>query len=353
MRIAAVCPYSLSVPGGVQHQVLGLAREVRLLGHEVDVIAPCDGEPPTGAVSVGRSYRFRVNGSSAPMAPTPAAAARTIRVLASGRYDILHLHEPLAPSITIAALLAHSAPIVGTFHAAGDSTPYRWFGPPLKLLARRIDARVAVSPSASDLVGRHLGGRCEVLFNGVEASIRAAAFPEPSVAAAPPNILFVGRHDPRKGLEVLLQAMAGLPGDVVLRVAGDGPDRARLQARFAADARIQWLGRISEADKIQHLRAASVVCVPSLFGESFGIVILEAMAVGTPVIASDLPGYRQLTANGTAAVLVAPSDPIALADAVVRLRGDQGLRDRMPRVGDRPGRTLHAAEGCVSLCRDL
>jgi phosphatidyl-myo-inositol alpha-mannosyltransferase len=330
MRIAAVCPYSVSKPGGVQAQVLGLAQAFRLLGHHVDVIAPCDDAPPPGVIGMGRSRSFRVNGSIAAMAPTPAAAARTRRALATGGYDVLHIHEPLAPSITIPALLAHRAPVIGTFHAAGDRTPYRWCGRRLSVLAQQIDVRVAVSCSAAALVDRYLGGRCEVLFNGIDTTTYPTTSTTPRAGR---NIMFLGRHEPRKGLEVLLRSMASLPDDVVLWVAGDGPEQARLRATFDRDERIRWLGRITEADKINRLQHASIVCVPALYGESFGVVILEATAAGTPVVASDLPGHRALTADGTSAVLVAPNDPLALANALIGLLGDHRRADELRTQG--------------------
>lgn len=308
-----VCPYSMSVPGGVQDQVLGLARSLSRRGHEVVVIAPGRVADPTiGSVSTGRSFRYRVNGSVAPIAPQPTAALRALAAIADHRLDVLHLHEPMAPSITLAALVAHQAPLVGTFHAAGDHTPYPVFAPPLRLLARRLDARVAVSDSARDLAATHMPGDYEVLFNGID--LRPFDGPAPPRTTRP-TVLFLGRHDPRKGLEVLLRAARALPRDVLLWVAGNGPDTAELH-HLHHGPNVRWLGRISDADKVRRMRSAWAVCAPSLHGESFGIVLLEAMAAGTPVVASDLPGYRRLTDDGRAATLVPPGDAAALADAL-------------------------------------
>jgi phosphatidyl-myo-inositol alpha-mannosyltransferase len=266
------------------------------------------------------------------------AAVRTARALASGHYDVVHLHEPFAPSVTIAGLLARSdAPIVGTFHAAGDRTPYRWADGGLRRLAARIDKWTAVSPDAAQLVRRHFGRECDVLFNGIDATVFT---PARDTLAASRTILFLGRHEPRKGLAVLLRAMQLLPADVTLLVAGDGPDRAHLQTAYADDRRIQWLGRVTDGDKIGHLRAASTVCVPSVHGESFGIVLLEAMAVGTPVVASDLPGYRALVADGTAALLVPPGDHVALAAALQCVLDDPAGTDLMRARGIVQARSL-------------
>ncbi|MEY4338904.1 MAG: hypothetical protein RLZ14_754 [Actinomycetota bacterium] len=303
----------MSAPGGVQDQVTGLARALTRLGHHAEVIAPghCD-HRDVESVGVGRSHAYAANGSMAPLAPQPSAAVRTIAAIHRGDFDVLHLHEPLAPSITLAALMTRGTPIVGTFHAAGDRTPYSWFAPPLRMLAQRLDARVAVSDSARDLAAQFLGGTYEVLFNGIDLTPYEGP-PPPRTAA--PSVLFLGRHDPRKGLDVLLRASRQLPPEVLLYVAGDGPDTAELQ-RSHRGSRVRWLGRISDADKVRRLRSAWALCAPSLHGESFGIVLLEAMAAGTPIAASDLPGYRSLTDHGAAALLSAPGDVDGLAESL-------------------------------------
>jgi phosphatidyl-myo-inositol alpha-mannosyltransferase len=310
--------------------VLGLAAALRALGHDVEVLAPGSGPPCPGVTSVGRSVSIRVNGSVAPMAPHPAAAWRTVRRLRGGDFDVLHLHEPLAPSITIPALLVHPAPSVATFHAAGDRTPYRWFGPPLRRLARRLDARVAVSGPAQRLVLRHLGGPCEVLGNGVDVHRYASV---PSAPAASPTVLFLGRHESRKGLSVLLVAMRLLPREIELWIGGDGPARSSLQRRWPDDRRIHWLGRLADDEKIRRLRAASVLCVPSLHGESSGVVLLEAMAAGTPIVASDIAGYRSLAGDGPAALLVRPDDPMALAEGLRHVLCDPWAARRLQVAG--------------------
>ena len=313
LRVGLVCPYSMSAPGGVQDQVKGLARSLTRMGHHAEVIAPgrCESVDVV-SVGVGRSHDYATNGSIAPLAPQPTAAWRTMAAIHRGDFDVLHLHEPLAPSITLAALMTRGTPIVGTFHAAGDRTLYPWFAPPLRALAQRLDIRVAVSDSARALAQQFLGGTYEVLFNGVDL----AAYAGPPPPRTPmPSVLFLGRHDPRKGLDVLLRASRQLPPDVILFVAGEGPDTAELR-RTHTGSRVRWLGRVSDAEKIRRLRSAWVVCAPSLHGESFGMVLLEAMAAGTPIVASDLPGYRSLTDDGNAAFLTPAGDPEGLADAL-------------------------------------
>jgi phosphatidylinositol alpha-mannosyltransferase len=323
VRIGIVCPYSMTVPGGVQGQVLGLARVLRTMGHEARVLAPCDGPPPElFVIPLGNSVPTAANGSVAPLAPDPACALRTIRALADEAFDVLNVHEPLAPGPPMTALVMHPAPVVGTFHAAGDSTSYRLLNRGANWLAGRIELRVAVSDDARDLAERYLGGRYDVLFNGVELDrYRAAA----TVPRTGPTIMFCGRHEPRKGLDVLLSALADLPEDVRCWVASDGPETSELRARFGGDPRVEWLGRLTDEEKVARLASADVLCAPSLRGESFGVVLIEAMAAGTAIVASDLPGYRRVARPDVDALLTPPGDTSALAAALKRVLADDDL----------------------------
>lgn len=322
MRVGLVSPYSLTIPGGVQMQVLGLARALRALGHEARVLGPCDGPPPdAGVTPLGVSVPTAANGSVAPLAPDPAAQLRTIRALRDEDFDVVHLHEPLCPGPTQTALLFRSTPLVGTFHAAGESASYKYLRGPLKWLAGRLDHRCAVSVAAADLAQRYLGGSYTLLFNGIEVELWAKAEPWPTEA---PTVCFIGRHEPRKGLDVLLAAVDRLPPDTRVWVIGDGPDTGALRARHG-DERIEWLGRVDDEEKRRRLAGAHVFCAPALRGESFGIVLLEAMAAGTPVVASDIDGYRNVATDGVDARLVPPGDPEALGDALAAVLGDQAL----------------------------
>lgn len=325
LRVGLLCPYSLTIPGGVQGQVLGLARSLRKLGHEARVMGPCDGPPPdTGVTPLGRSVPTAANGSVAPIAPDPSAQLRVIRALRDEAFDVVHLHEPLVPGPCQTTLLLRPAPLIGTFHAAGESFAYKYLRPPLRWAARRLDLRCVVSADAEELARTHLGGEYIELFNGIEVDHFRVADAWPTEG---PTVFFVGRHEPRKGLGVLLEAMAMLPAEVQLWVAGDGPETADLQARFGNDNRIAWLGRIGDAEKAARLRGAHAFCAPSLRGESFGVVLLEGMAAGTPVVASDLPGYRNVARAGVDAQLVEPGDPVALAAALrVALAGEAGAQ---------------------------
>ena len=321
-----ICPYSLTLPGGVQGQVLALARALRRLGHEVRVLGPCDGAPPdTFVTPLGDSLPTAANGSIAPIAPDPSAALRTIRVLRDEEFDVLHLHEPLSPGPTMTALMMHMAPIVATFHAAGDSASYRYLNKVVRSLAESIDHRVAVSVDARELAQRYLGFEYEILPNGVELDRYAA----PDGSTTEKAILFLGRHEPRKGLEVLLNSLRHFEDDVAVWIASDGPETARLRREFSGDDRIEWLGRISDVDKIDRLRRARVFCAPSLGGESFGVVLLEAMAAGCAVVASSIDGYRNVATDGVDAVLVDPGDERALARALTSVLGDNAVVERL------------------------
>ena len=268
MRIGMVCPYSLSVPGGVQAQVLGLARQLRRTGHEVRVLGPCDGPPPESFVTpLGDSLPTAANGSVAPLAPDPAASLRTLRVLRDEAFDVVHIHEPLAPGPSITSVTLHTAPTVGTFHAAGRSSSYRMLAPMLRRLLDRIDHKVVVSKDALLLVQGYLGGEYEVLFNGVETTEMRA------VAAMPrtrPAIFFLGRHEERKGLDVLLAALHGSISTSTVGSRAKGPTRDAC-APSTRTTRFEWLGRITDAEKNARMRGASVFCAPSLHGESFGV----------------------------------------------------------------------------------
>lgn len=330
LRIGMVSPYSLTIPGGVQQQVLGLARALREKGHEVRVLGPCDGPPPDPFVTpLGNSLPTAVNGSVAPVAPDASAALRTIRALNDEAFDVLHVHEPLVPGPTLTSLLVKMAPVVATFHSAGESAPYRVFSRQLKWIASRIDIRVGVSHDAVELAQRYIGGEYEVLFNGIDLAMYDAQPVQPRENV----IFFLGRHEPRKGLSVLIDAMSLLPSDVTLWIASDGPETGELQARTHGDARIQWLGRISDEEKVDRLSRASAFCAPSLRGESFGIVLIEAMASGAPVVSTDIDGYRNVATDGVNSLLVEPGNAQALATALARVLTDARLAQQFRENG--------------------
>ena len=267
---------------------------MRGMGVEARVLAPCDGPPPYAWVSpLGASVPTAANGSVAPVAPDPAAALRTIRVLRDERFDIVHLHEPLAPGPTWTAILASESPLVGTFHRAGESPWYRFARGPSKWAARKLALRCAVSELALKTAQEALGGQYELVWNGIDLSLLASATPWPTTG---PTVLFLGRHEPRKGLEILIDAVVRYGLEARVWVAGRAGQTAQLKESTLGDPRFDWLGTITEEEKLRRLRGADVLVAPSLHGESFGMVLLEGMAAGAAVVASDIPGYANVAA---------------------------------------------------------
>ncbi|HEV8207081.1 MAG TPA: glycosyltransferase family 4 protein [Acidimicrobiia bacterium] len=351
MRVLLVSPYSLSVFGGVQGQVLGLARSLREIGVDARVVSPCDGPPPEpGIITVGPSTNFTSNGSIAPIAGGKPVARRTLEARRVIEPDVIHLHEPLVPGPTQTLLLGADEPLVGTFHASysGRFNPwYRLFRPPLKRWLDRLAIRTAVSKEAAEVAQLSFDGEYDIVPNGVDVPQFAKATPWPSEH---PTILFVGRHEPRKGLGVLLDAFAGLERDAVLWVAGEGPETDALRTRGVPD--VEWIGRISEEEKARRLRAATVFCAPALGGESFGIVLLEAMSASTAVVASDIDGFRNVARADRDALLVEPSDAGALRDALRRLLDDASHRAELIASGEQRAGEFsmrHVAEHFVTL----
>jgi phosphatidylinositol alpha-mannosyltransferase len=319
-----VCPYSLSRPGGVQGQAVGLARAAEARGHRVTVFAPLDqaDDAPRGVdlMVTGRSVSLPANGSMAPVTLSVPAVARSLVALRSVGFDVVHVHEPFTPGLPYGLLVARGVPpLVATFHRSGDSVLYTALGPLARRAARRLAVRTAVSEAARATASRALGGAYEVGFNGVETERFREAEPWPSDR---PTVLFLGRHEERKGLGILLDAFETLrrdgpatpAGNPVLWIAGDGPETAALRRLHPEAPDLRWLGVVTEEEKARRLVAADVLCAPSLGGESFGMVLLEAMAAGTVVVASDIDGYR--AATGGHAVLVPARDPEALAAAL-------------------------------------
>jgi phosphatidylinositol alpha-mannosyltransferase len=324
VKIAMLSPYSLSRPGGVQGQVLGLSRALRGLGHQVTVVGPDESDPLEGSGGdetggsdqpdvfvMGRPTGLRSNGSVAPVTVSPGAALRAERFVRRGGFDVLHVHEPLAPIAAYGFVARASVPMVGTYHRAGVSRWVPLLKPLVYLVGSRLQVRVAVSEAARDTAMRSSKGVYEVLYNGVDMERFARAELVPSDR---PTVLFLGRHETRKGLSVLLDAFALLDRPAVLWVAGDGPQSEVQHRRHPESARVKWLGTLNEEEVTARLLGADILCAPSLRGESFGMVVLEGMAARCAVVASDLPGYR--SAAGGHAVLVPPGDVAALSRAL-------------------------------------
>jgi phosphatidyl-myo-inositol alpha-mannosyltransferase len=328
VRVVMTSPYSLSRPGGVQGQVLGLARELRALGVDVRVVAPCDGPPPApGVVCVGPTVEWVSNGSIAPIAADAMAARRTAEAIRTIEPHLVHLHEPAVPGPCLSTLIGFNGPMVGTFHAAGELA-HQWSRPALRSLMSRLTTRVVVSESARETAEHNWNGAYVALWNGIEIDRFAGAQPTPS---RQPAVLFAGRHEPRKGLAVLLDAWRGLDRDAVLWVASTGPQTEELRRRNVPG--VEWLGSLSERELERRMRGASVFCAPSVAGESFGVVLLEAMAAGTPIVASAIEGYQNVARAGREAVLVPPGHAEVLRDALRLALDDGALRRHIVEAG--------------------
>ncbi|WP_085912185.1 MULTISPECIES: glycosyltransferase family 4 protein [Pseudonocardia] len=341
MRIGIVCPYSLDVPGGVQNHVLDLAAALRTRGHRVEVLAPGVREAPEFVTPLGRAVGVPYNGSVARVTFGPLTYHRVRRWLARHRFDVLHLHEPTTVSVSVLALLAAGGPIVATFHTSTDrSRALAAFGGMIRPLMEKVTARIAVSATARRVQVEHLGGDATEIPNGVDVA-RFAHGPalDELVPGLPggTRIGFVGRFDePRKGMPVLLDALRRLLPrypDLRLLVVGRGDGVAlRRTAGPQLAGRIDLLGAVDELTKAAALRATDVYCAPHRGGESFGMVLTEAMAAGAPVLAGDIEPFRAVLADG-AGRLFRAGDATALATELTGLLDDPAARDALAVAG--------------------
>ncbi|HEX5948450.1 MAG TPA: glycosyltransferase family 4 protein [Actinomycetota bacterium] len=338
MRVALACPYAWDAPGGVQTHVRQLAVRLRDHGHDVLVVAPAFTPPAEPFVrAVGHPLRIPYNESVAPVAPTPGARRRVRAALHAFGPDVVHGHEPLVPGVGMFAIRATDRPAVGTFHAFAErSVLFSAAAPMLRSLWRRLDARIAVSNAAAAFVRkRFTEDGVRVIPNGVEVELFASAEPAPLPDGR--RILFVNRLDRRKGFPVMVEAfrrlVAELP-DALLVVAGDGRDRGAVRdLRPEVRRRVVMLGDVPHTDLPPYHAACEVFCAPATGRESFGIVLVEAMAAGLPVVATDIPGYRDVARDGLEAILVPPRDPGTLASALGRILGETDLAAALGAAG--------------------
>ncbi|MFF3555159.1 glycosyltransferase family 4 protein [Streptomyces tsukubensis] len=336
MKIGIVCPYSWDVPGGVQFHIRDLAEHLIRLGHEVSVLAPADDDTPLPpyVVSAGRAVPVPYNGSVARLNFGFLSAARVRRWLHDGTFDVIHIHEPTSPSLGLLACWAAQGPIVATFHTSNPRSRAMIAAYPiLQPALEKISARIAVSEYARRTLVEHLGGDAVTIPNGVDVSFFEHAEPRKEWQGEPDaGVLgFIGRIDePRKGLPVLMKALpkilAARPGTRLL-VAGRG-DEAEAVASLPTEmrSRVEFLGMVSDEDKAKLLRSVDVYVAPNTGGESFGIILVEAMSAGAPVLASDIDAFAQVLDQGAAGELFANEDPDSLADAAIRLLGDPERR---------------------------
>lgn len=324
MRIGIVCPYSFDVPGGVQGHVLDLAKALRGLGHEVDVLAPADEDTPLPEYvrPTGRALGIPYNGSVARLSFGPVSYARVRRWVHGHEFDVLHLHEPTAPSLSMLALMIADGPIVATFHTSTSrSRTLSAFQGVLQPFLEKITARIAVSALARRVQVEHLGGDAVEIPNGVDVEFFAAAEPLPGYPRTGGTVGFVGRFtEPRKGMPVLLDALRLLvpefPDLRLVVVGGGDQDELRRQAGPELAGRLELLGQADDETKARALRGVDVYCAPNTGGESFGMILTEAMAAGTAVVASDLDAFRRVLDDGRAGTLFPVGDPDGLAGAL-------------------------------------
>lgn len=336
-----MCPYDWSSPGGVQVHVRDLAVALLRLGHEVSVLAPCEDESdlPPYVVSAGRAVSLSYNGSKAKVAFGPVTTRRVRRWLRHGDFDVLHIHEPLAPSVAILSCWAAKGPIVATWHSSMQRSRALLAMYPLAQTAlEKVSARIAVSEAARQTLVEHMGGDAVLIPNGVDCSGFGGVDPLPGWPGTGGSLFFIGRiDDRRKGLSVLLDALPAIaerhPG-VRLLVAGPGDvEDFRSDLSPETRRRVEFLGLVSEETKARAFVSADLYVAPNTGGESFGIVLLEAMASGTPVLASDIEAFRRVTDEGRAGASFVNEDPADLARQVIALLDDAGERSRLAREG--------------------
>jgi phosphatidylinositol alpha-mannosyltransferase len=346
MRVGLVCPYSFEVAGGVQNHVLDLAETLLGAGHSVSVLAPADEDAdlPAHIVAAGRAVPVPYNGSVARVAFGPRAAARTRRWLRDGDFDILHVHEPTTPSLSLIALASSAAPVVATFHTATErSRAMAAASSVLRPALEKLAGRIAVSEIARRTVVEHLGGDAVVIPNGIFVARFAGLRAATGASSAEPLLAFLGRfEEPRKGLDVLLAAFERLlethPGArLVVAGRGDSAVGAR-QVGARSRGRVEFVGAVDDAERSRLLAAADVFVAPNRGGESFGVILLEAMAAGAPVVASDLPAFRAVCGDGRLGRHFGTGDPADLATV---------LRDAL----DDPATALRAAAAASAVRR--
>jgi phosphatidylinositol alpha-mannosyltransferase len=337
MRIGIACPYSWDVPGGVQSHIRDLAESLIEVGHEVSVISPADDDKPAALppylVPAGRAVPVPYNGSVARLSFGFLSASRVRRWIREGQFDLLHVHEPSVPSLSLLACWVATGPIVATVHTAMPrSRVLLATYPVLRTAMEKLSGRIAVSEAARNTLVEHIGGDAVVIPNGVATKRFRKAEPLPGWPGSGGSIGFLGRMDePRKGLHVLLKAFEILAPErpqLRLLIAGGSGDAEDQLLKVPAHLRDRMivLGAVSDEDKVRMLHSVDVFCSPNTGGESFGIVTAEAMAAGVPIVASDIDAFRQVLRNGEAGELFATGDPADLARAAARLLDDPARR---------------------------
>jgi phosphatidyl-myo-inositol alpha-mannosyltransferase len=341
VKIGLVCPYTWDIPGGVQAHVHDLALALIGLGHDVSVITPADDEAalPPYVISTGRAVPVPYNGAVARMAFGPLSARRVRRWLREGDFDVVHVHEPTTPSLSLLATWSFDGPLVATFHTSVQrARTLAAAYPILQTALEKLSARIAVSQAARRTLVEHLGGDAVMIPNGVSMAAFAGVDPFPGWPGEGGALGFLGRfEEARKGLPVLLAAfekLAAVRPGLRLLIAGPGdPDEVRDALPADVFDRVHLLGQVSDADKARMLASVDVYVAPNIGGESFGIVLLEAMAVGTPVLASDLEAFRAVLDGGRSGRLFATGESDDLARKAGALLDDPDARAALVVLG--------------------
>jgi phosphatidyl-myo-inositol alpha-mannosyltransferase len=337
MRIGMVCPYTWEVPGGVRSHIAGLTEALIDLGHQVSVISPADDDAPLPeyVVPAGRAVPVPYNGSVARLAFGFLSASRVRKWVKEGGFDVLHVHEPTAPSLSLLACWVADGPIVATVHTAiPHSRVLHAAQPILRSAQEKISGRIAVSEAARTTLVEHLGGDAVLIPNGVAVHAFEKADPLPGWPPPGGALGFLGRIDePRKGLAVMLDAFTILGEQrqgLRLLIAGPGDaDEALARVPAAVRARVDMLGEVSDEDRVRVFHSVDVFCAPNTGGESFGYVLAEAMAAGAPIVASDLDAFRPVLRGGQAGELFEPGSAAGLAAAAGRLLDEPGRRTEL------------------------
>jgi len=341
LKIGIVCPYGWDTPGGVQIHIKELSQWLIAKGHEVSVLAPVTDEGlniEPWVVSAGRPISIPYNGAIAKVIFGPLASSRVKQWIANGNFDLLHLHEPAIPSLSLLAGWAGDGPMVATFHAAANPQKVaNAIGTMLDPLIERITAKIAVSEIARETLKDRFDTEAVVIPNGIDTS-KFEGIGVRSEWALPNTLGFIGRFDePRKGLAVLLAAIPKIANKVPnLRILVAGPGNASDFEKLVPPElreRITFLGRISEIEKAQFFKSVSLYIAPNTGGESFGIILAEAMAAKTPIVASDLPAFTKLLDNGSAGALFASENSEDLADTIINLLDNQEMREKIAIAG--------------------
>jgi phosphatidylinositol alpha-mannosyltransferase len=342
MKIGLVCPYIYPETGGVAQHVRYLYENLRLRGHDVRVITASHGPQRSSEgdiIRLGVGFSVPINASVGTLTFSPRYLTQVDDMLERERFDVLHLHEPFVPFLSLFLLRESRSVNIATFHAyAGFSPSYELGRRVMGGHASRIHGRIAVSAAARHFIDRYFPGDYKVIPNGVDVPRFASAVPVARWQDGTPNVLFVGRHEPRKGLLDLLKAHRILRRtgyENRLLVVGSGPQEreARRYVAVRGLKGVEFLGKVSDAEKAQLYRTADIFVSPATGGESFGIVLLEAMAASAPIVASDIHGYKGVVRRGREGLLVPPHEPKELALALGRLLDDPGLRAEMGAAG--------------------